>query len=90
MKTKSILLIQLLLSGLFFGCKKQDLNHENSSQKILEVVKIKNWLGKQTSNPNTQKILLDGKIFITNKILNWIKKKYYSESKKSITQIIFV
>lgn len=90
MKTKSILLLQLLLFGLFFGCKKQDLNHENSSRKILEVVKIKDWLGKQTSNPNTQKILLDGKVFNTPQKLQWDKTEYFEESKTSITPISFV
>lgn len=90
MKTKSVLLIQLLLFSLLFGCKKQDLKNENILSKIPEVAKIKDWLEKQTNSPNKQIIVLDGKVFNVPQILQWDKTIYFKESKTSITPIDFV
>lgn len=89
MKTKNKLLIILSLIILNAGCKKQDLQDQNTAQQNSVLQTIKTWLETQAVVSGSQKFLLDGKLIdIPQKIL-WSKTIAYSQEKINITPVSF-
>jgi len=89
MKTKNKLLIILSLIILNAGCKKQELQDQNTTQRNSLSQNVKAWLETQAVSSGSQKFLLDGKLIDIPQKIHWATTLSTVDNRICITSVNF-